>query len=1295
MANKRIQGITVEIGGDSLKLQKALQDVDKQISKTQGNLKDINKLLKLDPGNTELLTQKQKNLQESIKATEDRLKTLKSTQTDSLSPEQYDALQREIIETEQNLKKLTEEYKNFGSVGAQQLQVAGDKIKAFGNKMSTAGTALTKYVTGPLMALGAGAVAAYDAVDEGADKILVATGASGEALADMEERMKSLATSIPTDFGTAGDAIGAVNTRFGITGDALEELSGQYIKFAKLNGTDVTNSVNSTQKALTAFGKSSKSAGKYLDVLTKVGQDTGIAVDKLNDGVTANASSFQAMGMDLYQAATFMGKIEKSGADVSAVFSGLGKATKLAAKENKSMNSMLMDFQKKVKSGKKDAEAMTLAYEMFGKSGAQVFNAVKSGAIDFGDLASSAENLGNVVSDSFEATLDPADRFQTAMNAVKVTGAEIASVAMPAVSVALDKVRDIIMKARDAWNGLSEDTKKAILIVGSVAAAIGPILAIGGKLVSGIGGAVGLLGKFAGALHIAAGPAVAVVAAVGVLAAVFVKLWKTNDRFRNKIVSMWQLVKKKTLETVDSLKTGFEGIKKRLEPVIVDAKQIWQKFTDFMGRVFQAGSAQIANTILTIQYIFRDLGKVVSGLISGDFSKVGEAFKHIGDVIKRYAEVSVEWFKWIFQNINWAELGTKVLNGLKSAFEGIKEFATNAFTAVRGLVSQIDWKVVGTTIWNAITSAIGTIGGWLKDGYEKGKELLSSVDWAAIGSTVWGTITGAIGTIGGWLKDGYEASKTALAEVDWAEVGSTVWSTITSAIGTVGGWLRDGFEAGKTALAEVDWAEVGSTVWGTITSAIGTVGGWLRDGFEAGKTALAEVDWAEVGSTVWGTITGAIGTIGGWLRDGYTKGIEALAEVDWAEVGSTIWALITGAIGTVGGWLKDGYTKGIEALSEVDWAEVGSTIWTLITGAIGTVGGWLKDGYSAGVEALSEVDWPAVGSTIWGLITGAIGTIGGWIKDGYDAGILALSEVDWSAVGSSIWTLITGAMGTIGGWLKDGYEAGMTALAEVDWPAVGSSIWTLITGAIGTIGGWLKAGYNAGAKALTEVKWSTFGSAIWSLITGAIGTIGGWIKDGYNAGAKALTEVKWSAFGSAIWTLITGAIGTVGDYIASKWEDTKKAIAAISWKDLGTTIWEGIKSAFADVKQFFTDMFDFSNIHIKLPHITVTSWKSLGPINVPWGWNVSWYRKAYDNPVMFTQPTVLQTPAGPKGFGDGPGGEVVLSMAKLKELVGSGAGEQTFNFTINAQPGQSAEDIAAAVKRVFVREMEQRSAAYA
>lgn len=139
----RIAGITIEIGGDTTKLQSSLKGVDRQLKNTQSALKDINKLLKLDPGNTELLRQKQKQLAESINLTKQRLAELKAAQSQVAegTPE-WDALQREIIATEQQLSGLEKEYRNFGSVAAQVVRAAGQKMEEFGNKVSGVGQKL-------------------------------------------------------------------------------------------------------------------------------------------------------------------------------------------------------------------------------------------------------------------------------------------------------------------------------------------------------------------------------------------------------------------------------------------------------------------------------------------------------------------------------------------------------------------------------------------------------------------------------------------------------------------------------------------------------------------------------------------------------------------------------------------------------------------------------------------------------------------------------------------------------------------------------------------------------------------------------------------------------------------------------------------------------------------------------------------------------------------------------------------------------------------------------------------------
>ena len=146
MAANRIKGITIEIGGDTTKLQTALKGVKTQVKSTQQQLKDVEKLLKLDPGNTELLAQKHKLLGEAVAATKEKLETLKSAAEQAntalangdISKEQYDALQREIIETEQDLKKLEEQAKQSGTA-LQEIAAKGEKLKTVGDNISNVG----------------------------------------------------------------------------------------------------------------------------------------------------------------------------------------------------------------------------------------------------------------------------------------------------------------------------------------------------------------------------------------------------------------------------------------------------------------------------------------------------------------------------------------------------------------------------------------------------------------------------------------------------------------------------------------------------------------------------------------------------------------------------------------------------------------------------------------------------------------------------------------------------------------------------------------------------------------------------------------------------------------------------------------------------------------------------------------------------------------------------------------------------------------------------------------------------
>ena len=184
----RIQGITVEIGGDTTKLQTALKGVNSNIKTTQQELKDVEKLLKLDPGNTELLAQKHKLLAEAVEETKEKLTTLKTAaeQADEalangdISQEQYDALQREIVETENTLKDL-ESQANQSAAAVQKIAAAGEKLKTAGESISSAGESLLP-VTAAVTGLGTAAVTTAANFESSMSQVQATMGITKESM---------------------------------------------------------------------------------------------------------------------------------------------------------------------------------------------------------------------------------------------------------------------------------------------------------------------------------------------------------------------------------------------------------------------------------------------------------------------------------------------------------------------------------------------------------------------------------------------------------------------------------------------------------------------------------------------------------------------------------------------------------------------------------------------------------------------------------------------------------------------------------------------------------------------------------------------------------------------------------------------------------------------------------------------------------------------------------------------------------------------------------------------------------
>lgn len=707
----RIKGITIEIDGDATGLEKALSGVNKVIRENQAALKDTERLLKLNPGSTELLTQKQNYLGNEIEATKEKLAKekealaqLQSAPNASATVEQQRALAREIEDTTQKLDALTKKYKEFGSVSAQQVAAVGEKMKDVGSKMTETGESLSRNVTAPIVAVGAASAVAWKEVDEGLDIITAKTGASGEALTDMQNRAKNLATSIPTDFATAGAAIGEVNTRFGLTGEELENLSGKFIKFASINETDVSSSIDTVQQMMAAFNLDASEAGNVLDILNKAGQDTGISVDTLASSIATNAESLKDMNFNLADSAMFLANMEKNGIDTSTAMTGLKTALKNATKDGKTMKEAVTEMQEAMTKAKDKTEAMQIATELFGsKAGPALGAACYEGRLSLDQLGNSMDEFAGNVDSTFEEMKDPMDDFTTTLNELKIVGADLVEAAAPMLKDLAAILKEVFSNLRQWREGLSPLAQQTIIKIAAIVAAVGPLLVIIGKLttaigsiltfapkiVSGISSIVSFLGPAVTAIQgmlsglfafLMANPVIAIITAI---IAIVVLLYNKCEWFRDGVNTIIQNVIDFFMNLGENIKNICTSISEWWNSLKEATALTWNELTMAVGQAWDSlvmwATEKFENIRATVSEKWENIKSATSTAWENVKTTVGTAagniFTTVSENFNNALSKAREVFQGIHDTINQKLESAK--NIVKSALDAISNFFRN------------------------------------------------------------------------------------------------------------------------------------------------------------------------------------------------------------------------------------------------------------------------------------------------------------------------------------------------------------------------------------------------------------------------------------------------------------------------------------------------------------------------------------------------------------------------------------------------------------------------------------------
>lgn len=895
MAN-RIKGITVEIGGDTTGLDKALKSVNTSIRSTQSALKDVNRLLKLDPSNTELLSQKQRLLKDAIAATKEKLDSLKVAQEQAkqqlesgeLGQDKYDALQREIVETEEELRHLQQEAATTNTA-LSKIDVAGQKMEAVGNSIAGAGKKMMG-VTTVIGGVGVAAVKTAADFDSAMSQVAAVSGATGKDFDALRNKAREMGAKTKFSATEAAEAMNYMAMAGWKTEDMLSGIEG-IMNLAAASGEDLATTSDIVTDALTAFGLSAKDSGHFADILAAASSNANTNVSMMGETFKYCAPIAGALGFSAEDTAEAIGlmanagiKSSQAGTALRTIMNNLAGDVKISGKaigdvtiattnadgSMRDLSDILADCRSAFGS-LTESEKAQAAESLVGKNAMSGFLALmNAGEGDIEKLSSAIENCDGSAE---KMAMTMQDNLTGQITILKSQLQELAisfgDILMPAIRSIVSKLQGFV----DKLNGMDEGTKRTVVTIALLVASIGPLLIIIGTAISKIGvamqgfvklangisklkvavqGGAGVLGKLGAALGGISAPVLAVVAVIAVLVAAFVHLWKTNEGFRDAIIGTWTRIK-------DTISGFCQGIVDRLNALgfqftnIVDVlKTVWDGFCQVLAPIFEGVFNNIANILSTVTGVITGILDIFIGIFTGNWSQawngikeifssiwngISSFFTNILNVIKGVADVVLGWF-----GTSWNEVWTNI----KTFFEGIWNGIATFFTTI--------WE----TLKNVVTVGIMAIGSILSAAFdiitlpfrfiwENCKEIIISV-WDAIKSKV----TTVIHAVASVISTVMNAIKT---------VFSTVWNAIKTVVTTVVNAIKSVVTTVFTAIKSTT-----TTVWNAIKTAVTTpvnaIKSTVTSVFNSVKSAVASIfnGIKSTATSVWNGIKTAITT---------------------------------------------------------------------------------------------------------------------------------------------------------------------------------------------------------------------------------------------------------------------------------------------------------------------------------------------------------------------------------------------------------------------------------------------------